>query len=240
MVELSIIIPTIEEDDELVVLPYLQRCDYDDYEVIIRRDPGAAKARNEGIKRAKADKLVFLDDDSMPHDGYLKAVSEALDEHGAVVGRVLQPPDSPFKDKEIPWYDQGDEVKPTTLVPGCNMAMKREVLEHVGGFNEIFDHGHEETELAERITKDYDIYYHPEMVVSHYFAASVFEYWQKSYRHGKADVRQWELEGKPRELQLKESLPVIRPTTDPAEAGCRFARRFGRARGLLPDRRVSD
>lgn len=237
MVELSIIIPTIAEDDsDIEALEYLRRCGFDDYEVIVRRDAGASTARNEGVKRAEADKIVFLDDDSLPRDGYLKAVSEALDEHDVVVGRVFQPDDSPVKQKDIPWYDQGDEVRRTTLVPGCNMAIKRAVFEDVGGFNELFDHGHEETELAERICQDHDIYYHPEMVVDHYFSESVLGYWQKAYRHGKADVQRWKLEETPWPVRLKQSLPIARPNAGVAEVISRIVRRFGRIRGLVPRR----
>ncbi|MDS0300289.1 glycosyltransferase [Halogeometricum sp. S1BR25-6] len=220
MVELSVVIPTIiENEEDIEAVQYLCRGSYDDYEVIVRRDTGASKARNEGIKRANADKIVFLDDDSMPREGYLEAASKALDEHDAVAGRVFQPDDSPFKYKDLPWpdefpfkykdmpwYDQGDEPKETEWLPGCNMAMTKELLEDVGGFDERIHHGHEETELAERICRDHSIHYHPEMVVDHSFADSVFEYWKKSHRHGKADVRRWEIKDTPRSKRVVQAL----------------------------------
>ena len=237
MVELTVVVPTIAEDEQdIEVLRYLRRCSYDDYEVVIRRDRGASKARNEGIKRANAEKIVFLDDDSMPREGFLEAASEALDEYEAVTGRVFQPEDAPFKHLELPWYDQGDEPKRTTLVVGCNMAMRKALLEEVGGFDEAYHLGHEETELAERIYRKHDIYYVPDMVVDHYFADSVQNYWRKAYRHGKADVLQWEETNLSWRELLWRTLPVPVPSTDIVQMIAGVTRRLGRIQGLMSNR----
>ncbi|MDT3435466.1 glycosyltransferase [Haloarcula sp. 1CSR25-25] len=234
MVELSVVIPTIEESDgDIKALQYIRRCSFEDYEVIVRRDSSASKARNKGAERAQAEKIVFFDDDSMPCEGHLQAASNALNEHDAVAGRVFQPDDSPFKNKEIPWYDQGEEQKQTTLLPGCNMAMNKTLFENVGGFNENLPFGHEEVELAERICRDHRIHYEPEMVIYHYFAESVWGYWKKAYRHGKADTRIWELDGFPWSKRVVQSLPLARPNAGPIEIISRLARRTGRIRGLL-------
>ncbi|WP_336359693.1 glycosyltransferase family 2 protein [Haladaptatus sp. ZSTT2] len=207
MVELSIIIPTLLAPEDIPCVQALEKQDFTDYEVVVRGDKGASRARNEAITRAKADKLVFLDDDSIPRPGYLDAVSAALDRHPVVAGRVFQPADAPITHKRLPWYDQGDEEKPTDLIVGCNMAMRREVIDAVGGFNEIFHHGHEETELGRRISEQFQIYYVPGMVVEHYFATSVRQYWEKSYRHGKADADWWELDSVPLSTRLRGCLP---------------------------------
>lgn len=234
MVELSVIIPTILEDErEIVALQYLKEDSSEEYEVVIRRDEGATLARNAGVKQASADKIIFLDDDSMPRPGYLEAASDALDEHLAVTGRVFQPPDAPFGDKDLPWYDQGDEPKRTELLAGCNMAMQRKLFETVGGFDEDLYFGHEETELAERICEEHSIHYVPEMVIDHYFAKSILGYWRKAYRHGRADVRLWELKGFPWRERLTLSIPIIIPRNGVVEAGSRMSRRFGRLNGLL-------
>ena len=237
MVELSVVVPTIaENEEEIEVLRHLDRCSCNDYEVLTRRDEGASKARNEGIKRANAEKIVFLDDDSMPREGFLEAASEALDEHEAVTGRVFQPEDAPFGHLDLPWYNQGEEPKRTTQVVGCNMAIRKGLLEEVGGFNERYYHGHEETELAERINRDHDIFYVPEMVVDHYFADSVRNYWRKAYRHGKADMLQWEGQDLSWRELLWRSLPIPVPSTDVVRMISGVVRRLGRIRGLIADR----
>ncbi|WP_318568034.1 glycosyltransferase family 2 protein [Salinigranum marinum] len=232
MVELSIIIPTIKPESEIVCLRYLERQDFDDYEVIIRSDPGASKARNAGIERANAEKLVFLDDDSMPRPGYLRAASAALDDHDVVAGRVFQPADAPITYKQLPWYDQGDEGRHTELIVGCNMAMRTRVLDAVGGFNEAFFHGHEETELGRRISRHFDIYYEPSMVVEHYYAFSIRQYWAKAYRHGRADADWWAVDAVPLRTRLWRCAPTNVLRRQPVETVAELVVRFGRARRL--------
>jgi GT2 family glycosyltransferase len=232
MVELSIIIPTIKPESEIDCLRYLEAQGFDDYEVVIRSDPGASKARNEAIKRANAEKLVFLDDDSMPRPGYLQAVSEALDEHDVVAGRVFQPDDAVITYKELPWYDQGDEGKYTDLVVGCNMAMRKSVIDAVGGFNETFFHGHEETELGRRIREEFDIWYEPSMVVEHYYAFSIRQYWEKSYRHGKADADWWVVDDVPLRNRIRKCVPLNVLRRRPVETVSRLVHKFGRVRRL--------
>jgi glycosyltransferase involved in cell wall biosynthesis len=232
MVELSIIIPTVKPESEIDCLRYLAEQEFDDYEVVIRSDPGASKARNEAIERAAAEKLVFLDDDSMPRPGYLQAASDALDDHDVVAGRVFQPDDAPITYKQLPWYDQGDEGHYTDLIVGCNMAMRKSVIEAVGGFNETFFHGHEETELGRRIGEAFDIYYEPSMVVEHYYAFSVRQYWAKSYRHGKADADWWMVDEVPLSTRVRRCLPVNVLRRRPVETVAMLALKFGRVRRL--------
>lgn len=208
MVEVSVIIPTtLPRDADIEPLVALERDAFDDYEVVVRRDDGAAHARNVGIERSSGEKLVFLDDDSVPRPGYLQRAAAALDAHPAVAGRVVQPADAPFRNLELPWYDQGEESKPTEMLPGCNMAIRRDVIEHVGGFDEeVFDWGHEESELAERISRSHYIQYVPDLVVTHTYVESLPDFVRKSYLLGRADVRWWRLDGKSFRWLCRQSL----------------------------------
>ncbi|EMA44014.1 glycosyltransferase family 2 protein [Halococcus saccharolyticus] len=208
MVEVSVIVPTtLPPEATIEPVERLAHDGFDDYEVIVRRDEGAAHARNVGIERANGEKLVFLDDDSLPCRGYLRIASVALDAYPAVAGRVVQPADAPYRDLELPWYDQGDETKPTDLLPGCNMAIRREVLESVGGFDEeAFGWGHEESELAERIAEEYAIQYVPELAVEHTYVESFRDFLEKSYLLGRADVRWWRLDGKSDRWLVRQTL----------------------------------
>lgn len=208
MVEVSVIVPTtLPPSTDVEPVAHLTREAFDDYEIIVRRDEGAAHARNVGIEQANGEKLVFLDDDSLPQGEYIERASEALDVHPAVAGRVVQPPDAPFRNLELPWYDQGREEKRTDLLPGCNMAIRREVIESVGGFDEeTFGWGHEESELAARIAEEYYIQYVPDLVVEHTYVESLPDFVRKSYLLGRADVRWWRLEGKSTWWLVRQSL----------------------------------
>lgn len=240
MVEVSVVVPTtIEEDADIPVIEHLSESSFRDFEVIVRRDSGASKARNEGIKRASGEKIVFLDDDSRPIDGYLEAASKALDEHVAVAGRVIQPPDDPFADMDIPWYDQGTEPKLTTMVVGCNMAVRRGVLDEIGGFDETFNYGHEEYILAQRILDKYDIYYDPSMVVEHAYADSIPGFWRKEFRHGKADVLLWEAEDWALRKRFTQSMKMLLPAKGPVKTVGGIYRVAGRLFGLVMRRTSS-
>jgi GT2 family glycosyltransferase len=180
--DISVVVPTIRPRSEIEVVEYLERCSFDDYEIIIREDVPVTKARNEGYKRAKGDKILFLDDDSMPRDGYLQAASETLEEEVAVAGRTVHPRDDVFAGQLTAHYDFGDKPRYVERFWGCNMGMRREALEAVGGWDENMGWGHEEKELAERVHSQYSIYYNPEMVVDHVYAESLRDYWKKKYK----------------------------------------------------------
>lgn len=208
MVAVSVVVPTtLPEGATIAPVERLARDSFDDYEVLVRREEGAAHARNVAIEHARGEKLVFLDDDSIPCPGFLRTASVALDVYPAVAGRVRQPADAPFADLELPWYDQGEETKPTDMLPGCNMAIRKEVLDSVGGFDEEhFDWGHEESELAERIGREYRMQYVPELLVEHTYVESFRDYVEKSYLLGRADVRWWRLDGKSLGWLVRQSL----------------------------------
>lgn len=180
--ELSIVVPTIRPRSEMEVIEHLDRCPFEDYEVIVRDDVPVTRARNEGYRRARAEKILFLDDDSMPREGYLEAASRTLDSEAAVAGRTVHPRQDVFAGQLTSHYDFGDEPGYVDRFWGCNMGMRREALDAVDGWDETMGWGHEEKELAERVRREYDIYYDPEMVVDHVYAESLFDYWRKSYR----------------------------------------------------------
>lgn len=181
-VDLTVIIPTVRRRSDIDAISHLDRCEFQDYEVIIRDDVPVTRARNEGYKRASAEKILFLDDDSMPRNGYLAEASETLEREAAVAGRTIHPRDDLFAGQLTSHYSFGEEPKYVDRFWGCNMGMRKEALESVGGWDESMGWGHEEKELAERVRKEYNIYYNPEMIVEHVYAESLPDYWNKKYR----------------------------------------------------------
>ena len=185
--ELSVVVVSFDDEGNIPSINELKSQGFEDFEVIVRDDDGICAARNAGIKEASSDKIVFIDDDAYPRDGYLEAAAKALDDHKIVAGRVIHPRDDVISEF-TEHYDQGLVGKNTDTIVGCNMAFKKNVFESVGYFDENLDWGHDETELAERAMKEYDIYYEPDMVVEHLYADGVLDYWEKMYRFGPADV----------------------------------------------------
>ncbi len=109
---------------------------------------GPAANRNAGARQAKGRWLVFTDDDCLPQAGWLKAIADCArtDNFDIVEGKTIAPnrQDNPGK-----YYVEN-------LSGGsfwsCNLAIKKDVFERLGGFDEDFlEAGGEDMELAFRI-----------------------------------------------------------------------------------------
>lgn len=238
MPTVSVVIPTRRSEAAIECLSQLHASPIDNVEVVVRHDDGIARARNEGIRRARADKIVFLDDDAVPRDGYLQHAVATLEDHPVVAGRVHDAGDERIG-QFATHYDQGAHPGSARTIVGCNMAFRREVFESVGYFDEAIAWGHDESELKHRIRESFDIYYEPKMAVDHPYAASMFDYWRKMYRLGRADPYYWKQQGKAvtTELLLRLASPFgIYHGLESAtiiKAGGRLAKKLGMLRGYV-------
>ncbi|OLZ39513.1 family 2 glycosyl transferase [Natrinema saccharevitans] len=242
MTELSVIVPTRDATGDIDARSSLDPDPDIDYEVIVRDDPIVTSARNEGIKRASAEKLVFLDDDSRPCDGYLSRVRDVLEREAAVAGKTVHPGDDVFAKRLTDHYDFGETSRYVTRFWGCNMAVRKEVFDHVGLWDERISWGHEEKELAERVLAKYPIYYDPELVVYHSYAESLRDYWRKQYRLETQTPYYWDKRGVSESQQwFKIAQFSLDPTNyvgvSPAHAAARFGgtlgATLGRIRGMV-------
>ncbi|MBV0902732.1 glycosyltransferase family 2 protein [Haloarcula salina] len=191
MPELSIIVPTLDPGREFGWEEKMAAADIE-VELLVCTEGSASAARNEGIREADADKLVFLDDDSVPQGEYFDHVAELLDEYPAVTGPIRDTGSTVTRGLSSQ-YDQGSVGHPTETVVGCNMAIRRDVLNDVGTFDERLPYGHEETELTDRICESYTVWYDPELTVEHPFADSLSDYLEKQYRHGRESIPYYEI-----------------------------------------------
>jgi hypothetical protein len=96
------------------------------------------------------------------------------------------------------------------------MAVRSAVIDDIGGFDERLPYGHEETELIDRLTAAYDVWYCPELVVDHPFADSLGGYLEKQYRHGRESIPYFAIRGEniPRRMARFAFVPshYTRPT----------------------------
>ncbi len=245
MAELSIVVPTLKAPENTDVFEALDGHDDVEYELLFQDEAPVTRARNEGIRRASSDKLVFLDDDSVPAEGYLERVADVLDEEKAVAGRTVHPRDDLFGRRLTGHYDFGDESRYVTRFWGCNMAVHRDVFDAVGPWDEEMGWGHEEKELAERVLQTAPIFYDPELVVYHPYADSLVDYWRKQYKlerqtptfwrkTGVSDGQQWlsiaRLAGNPTNYVGRSPRHAL------ARFGGTLAKTAGRVRGMLDAR----
>jgi GT2 family glycosyltransferase len=159
--------------------------------VFNRGNVGCSTSRNQGIEKARGDKLVFMDNDvALRSRGWLTRLSAAVDSNprAAMAGPKLV---YPFGDHAIqcagaavsrsgrvqfmgrgeprtdPRYNRRREVQ--CLISACFMV-KRSVIEEVGPFDEAFNPvEYEDIDLCYRIrNKGYTILYEPEVEMYHF------------------------------------------------------------------------
>jgi GT2 family glycosyltransferase len=108
--------------------------------------PGAK--RNLGWRAAEAPLIAFIDDDCRAAPGWLEAILGAARPNLFLQGRTAPDPDERHllhglaRTVDVPapggWYET------------CNMAYPRTLLERLGGFDEAYEFGGEDTDLAWR------------------------------------------------------------------------------------------
>ncbi|WP_224447665.1 glycosyltransferase family 2 protein [Haloprofundus salilacus] len=137
---------------------------------------GVPGARNAGFDYADGDIVITLDDDAIIADAAATDVAVSLfDEHddvGAIAFQCRNYHTRAVKSNETPNPPRFDltplsQYRATNFV-GVGNAIRRSVLETVGGYPEDFVYGFEEMDLSLRIhDTGYDILYTPSVVVYH-------------------------------------------------------------------------
>jgi glycosyltransferase involved in cell wall biosynthesis len=112
--------------------------------------PGKSHALNTAVSRARGELLAFTDDDVLPSPGWLAAYAQAFGETGAdyAAGRILPlweatPPRwlTPAQHGVLAVRDGGTQrlilagVHDQVMPIGANMAVRRRVLDRIGGWN---------------------------------------------------------------------------------------------------------
>jgi len=107
------------------------------------RAPSITVAMNEGLKKATANVVLFLDDDIIPSQNLIRAHAVAH-ENGAkiVAGQVLQPGEEPEPELEHVNRFQFRSSTPRLIgeFMGGNFSINRQFALKLGGFDENFVH----------------------------------------------------------------------------------------------------
>lgn len=142
--------------------------------------PGLTRAKNLALAQTQGDIIVFTDDDCYPRPDYLRAWVDVFEERrvGVAGGRVVlyDPTDArvSVKDKENAMDLAPRSFVPVGFIHGANMAVSREVVRTIGGFNPLFGPGTpcaaaEDTEyIARAVWAGWPGRYDPRPVVAHH------------------------------------------------------------------------
>ena len=119
----------------------------------------AGPARNLGVRLSAADYVAFIDADCQAEEAWLATAVDALRGGPAMVGGpVLDAlPRHPVAvtDNLLQFADfrPGREDGPARYFPSCNMAVRRDAFEAVGGFPEVDLSAGEDTSLCNRFLR---------------------------------------------------------------------------------------
>lgn len=135
--------------------------------------PSITAAMNLGLREARYDIVLFLDDDVIPLPELIAAHMSAHRQGKKVVaGQVLQPGESPLvvSDVSIPFRFNSTQKQFITEFIGCNFSVNRRFALSLGGFDENFVHVayRYEAEFADRaLTAGELIFFEPDASVRH-------------------------------------------------------------------------
>jgi GT2 family glycosyltransferase len=152
---------------------------------------GQAHARNVGAAAARADRLVFLDQDDVIGSGYLRAMQQALAEHPLVAARMDTTrlnPEGMTAAREVVQA----ETLPRDPVPwgyGCTLGVTRSEFERVGGFAVEQVGGAEDIDLCWRLHDvGVEVVFVPDALLHYRLPTSLDVLFRQGRRYGRAGI----------------------------------------------------
>lgn len=145
---------------------------------------GPAKKRDDGARMAKGEIIAFIDDDAYPREDWLKRINSDFKNKDivGVGGPGITPPNSPWQEKASGWVSASplgggpfgyrflpEKTRFVDDYPSMNLAIRREDILTVGGFDSDFWPG-EDTKLCHDLVYKLGkkIVYDPEVIVYHH------------------------------------------------------------------------
>ena len=199
-------------------LTSMERLIYPDFEVIVVNDgsrdstgaiarqypscrvidvdhAGLSAARNAGLAAATGEIVAYADADVRVDPDWLTYLVQpfANAEVVAAGGLSLPPPDSPWLAHCVARAPGGPthvllDDRTAEHVPGCNIAIRRDALRAIGGFNPIYLRAGDDVDVCWRLqAAGGRIEFMPGALVWHHHRSSVRAFWRQQVGYGEGE-----------------------------------------------------
>lgn len=150
----SVVIPTVPENDHDAVVATLRNQTVAEFEVLVVEDAtlDICEARNAGIEAASADIVALTDDDCRPPPDWVASVESAVSDGAVCVEGSVS---------------GGRTYRGTGLYVGCNLAFDRETALDAGGFRSEYAGWRDDTEFGWRMESYGPCRYDPTLTMEH-------------------------------------------------------------------------
>ncbi len=180
-----------------------------------QRNTGLAAARNLGIKKSKGKIIVFIDDDCIAKQNWLRNLVTGFE--GKIVGvggriESYKPKTVAQKYAQIFLYDHKEAVGGVKEPPhlGTNSAFLKRTLFKVGLFDENLRCG-EDVDLSWRLYfAGYNLIYQKKAVIYHRDDKTVFQLARKIYHYGQARKKNLEMHKENLEVYMGPSKTIVK------------------------------
>lgn len=151
---------------------------------------GQSHARNVGAAAARSEKLLFCDQDDVADPGWVTALADALDDWdivgGLSEGRTLN-------GWRVAWRTEPmrpDGGTPLPAATGSNLAIRREVLDGLGGWPEDYLGGGEDAALCWKAQLNgFTLGYREDAVMHYRYRADLRSHARQQYEYGRQQTR---------------------------------------------------
>lgn len=176
--------------------------DYDVRQIRLAQNAGLAHARNVGMEAATGEIVAYLDDDAYPDAHWLSYLADgfAAASHAAVGGPNIPPDDAGLVARCVASAPGGPahvliSDEEAEHLPGCNLAIRRQALRAIGGFDPRFRAAGDDVDVCWRLREaGWTLGFHPAAMVWHHRRDTVRGYWRQQCGYGQAEAlleRKW-------------------------------------------------
>jgi GT2 family glycosyltransferase len=156
---------------------------------------GLSVARNLGAAEARGEIFVYTDDDCVPDFEWITRLDRAFQNPDiAAAGGPNLPPRARTSEEAIisaapgaPSHVLLDDTHAEHL-PGCNIAVRRDAFEKIGGFNPVFHTAGDDVDFCWRLRDSgYELGFAPGAFVWHHRRPSIFGFLKQQIGYGHAE-----------------------------------------------------